>query len=348
MAYVAEDPKRAVPVVGQAGQEYSGFHQGGGETTIAELLKADFSQYSLVLIDEIESSLHPRVQRRLIRDLATKCRERELQVILTTHSPYVLDELPSEARAYIMVTHSGSREIVYGVSPEFAMTKMDEVPQHECDLYVEDQRAATMLMEILAYHHADLVLRCRPIICGPSSVGQALGQMVAGKRFPGPSCVFLDGDQGQAPGCLNLPGEDAPERVVFSKLRERSWVDLANRINREFSTMVDAMDHAMTLTEAHDWVRVAGTALVLGGEELWRAMCQEWAKECLSSGEALTVTQPIEDALSGVQSPVVATSTIQPGPVPPIPTTTSGPKAERPSPSELPTLFSRSPDGAQE
>ncbi|MGC1884646.1 MAG: AAA family ATPase [Stellaceae bacterium] len=78
-----------MPVLAHQGSIFSGFHQGAGETTIAELLAADLPKYSLVLIDEIESSLHPRSQRRIIRDLAERCRERELQIILTTHSPYV-------------------------------------------------------------------------------------------------------------------------------------------------------------------------------------------------------------------------------------------------------------------
>ena len=35
------DPKRYVPVIGHQGAVYSGFHQGAGETTMAELLQAD-------------------------------------------------------------------------------------------------------------------------------------------------------------------------------------------------------------------------------------------------------------------------------------------------------------------
>ncbi len=97
VAFVEGDTVRGVPVLSQQGATYSGFHQGAGETTVAELLEKDLPQYGLVVIDEIESSLHPSAQRRLIRDLAEKCRERELQVILTTHSPYVLEELPLEA-----------------------------------------------------------------------------------------------------------------------------------------------------------------------------------------------------------------------------------------------------------
>ncbi len=110
MATTDIDNRRAVPVVGQQDATYSGFHQGAGETTVAELIKTDIPRYSLVLIDEIESSLHPRVQRRLIRDLADLCRDRELQIILTTHSPFVLEELPLDARAYIMQSIAGPRD----------------------------------------------------------------------------------------------------------------------------------------------------------------------------------------------------------------------------------------------
>jgi len=113
-----------------------------------------------VLIDELESSLHPRAQRRLIRALAEICRTRELQVILTTHSPYVLEELPLAARMYILET-KGSKEVVSGISPQFAMTKMDDALHPECDLYVEDNAAKTLLTEILALHGKESYVRCQ-------------------------------------------------------------------------------------------------------------------------------------------------------------------------------------------
>ena len=289
---------RTVPVLSQRGTTYSGFHQGAGEITIAELLEADLPQYCMVLIDEIESSLHPRTQRRLIRDLAEKCRERELQVILTTHSSYVLAELPPEARAYIMLV-GNSREIIYGVSPEFAMTKMDDVPQPECDLYVEDLRAQALLTEILVEHARELVERCQVIPYGAASVGQALGQMVERHRFPRPSRVFLDGDQASSPGCVNLPGDDAPERVVFESLKAVNWQGIAERVGRPFAEVADACGRAMTITDHHVWVNEAGNKLILRGDILWQAMCSEWAKR-LAPQEAAKVVQPINDALIGL------------------------------------------------
>ena len=93
MALTNADTHKKIPVMGQEqGAIYSGFHQRAGEIMIAELIQVEFQKNSLILIDEIETSLHPRAQRRLIRYLAEKCRQLDLQIILTTHSPYILDE----------------------------------------------------------------------------------------------------------------------------------------------------------------------------------------------------------------------------------------------------------------
>lgn len=301
MALTDIDTKRFVPVLSQKAKPYSGFHQGAGETTIAEFLRVDVPEYSLVLIDEIETSLHPRAQRRLIRDLAERCRDKQIQIILTTHSPYVLEELPLEARTYILESN-GNRQTVTGVSPSFAMTKMDDEIHPECDLYVEDEAAAAMLTEILARYAPSLVHRSQVIPFGGAQVGAALGQMVSQGRFPRPSRVFLDGDNSLAIGCALLPGGDAPEIVVFEGLKAKNWGDLPARVGRDFSEVADACSSAMTLGNHHDWIRSAATKLTLGGNTLWQAMCAEWAGLCLDEVTAKGITAIVEDALTTTAS----------------------------------------------
>lgn len=295
MALADIDKKREIPVIGKIGASYSGFHQGSGETTIAELLRADLPKYGLVLIDEIESSLHPRAQRRLMRDLAERCRDREVQIILTTHSPYILEELPAQARMYILETEN-TREMVSGVSPQFAMTKMDDEVYPECDLYVEDNAAKIMLEELMAYHGQDVFARCSVIPYGTASVGHALGQMVSSSKFRRPTRVFLDGDNAAAQGCVLLPGDDAPERVIFKDLEKRKWLDVWTKVQRDMSAVSDACTSAMTLNDHHDWVKVAANKLICSGDSLWKAMCAEWAKN-LPKHEADIVINPIRDAL---------------------------------------------------
>ncbi len=297
MALTSADPKRKVTVLQKEGIKYSGFHQGAGELTIMELLQFEPKSNSIILIDEIETSLHPRAQRRLIRDLAEKCRQLDLQIILTTHSPYILEELPLNGRLYIL--DGEEKTIVRGVSPEFAMTKMDEEIHPECEVYVEDNRAAAILKEILFKYNKEAVLRCRFIPYGAASVGIALGQMSQGNRFPRPSCVFLDGDQEPRPGCYVLPGEDAPEIVIFNGLSVNEWKGVSERIGRSHTDVVDACKRAMTYGNHKEWVRQVAERLVLGSDSLWEALCSCWVNISLEESEARKTIRSIEDCLSG-------------------------------------------------
>ncbi len=291
------DTEKKIPVVEHSNARYSGFHQGAGEIAAAELIAVDYPKYGLVLIDEVETSLHPRAQRRLIRDLAKMARENELQIMLTTHSPYILDELPPEGRIYIM-DGAGGKTIVTGVSPEFAMTRMDEEQYPECDVYVEDNRASTFLSELLVSSNRDMLTRVRIIPYGAASVGLALGIMKSQKRFPLPSTVFLDGDQTQSAGCDLLPGDDAPERVVFEALEEKNWPDVPFMVNRGSSETIDELTKAMTISDHHSWVSTAADRLILGSDQLWHALCSSYAKHCATDEQRKQIFEPIQDALN--------------------------------------------------
>ena len=301
MSLTDADDKRWVPVVQLNAATYSGFHQGAGEMALVELLKVEIPDYGIVLIDEIETSLHPRAQRRLVRDLANLCRQRELQVIITTHSPYVLEELPVQGRTYVMNTTIG-RQLVTGVSPYFAMTQMDEERHPEIDLYVEDDRSRILLEELITVHRRELLPRCSLIPYGAASVGQALGIMVSEDRFPRPSLVFLDSDQEPARGCLLLPGDDAPERVVFEGLKAKSWPDVSNRIGRSPSEFLDSVESAMAINDHHEWVRVLADRLIIGSNTIWRAMCSCWSIHCLDKNAGLAVAEEIQSALDGIRT----------------------------------------------
>jgi predicted ATPase len=290
------DKNRPIPVLQRDGAAFSGFHQGAGEVAMAELIKQPFPKYSIVLIDEIETSLHPRVQRRLLRDIANLCREHELQVVLTTHSPYILAELPAEARVYIVEGAQG-KQIITGVSPEFAMTKMDEAQHPEADIFVEDARSAGMLREIIVSRDKDLISRVQIIPFGAASAGRILGIMARQQRFPRPTVVFLDGDQVPSDGCLNLPGGDAPERVIFEELNEQDWGGVPRRVGRPVSDVIDCCSSAMTLSSHHEWVKSAADRLALGGDVLWQAICAEWAEACLNPDEAQGIVDSISEVM---------------------------------------------------
>lgn len=297
MAKADVDLERPIPILKRANSAYSGYHQGQGETTIAELIQADLPKYSLVLIDEIESSLHPSAQRRLVRDLATVCRERELQIVLTTHSPYIMEELPPEARIHIF-EQDGQRQAMVGVSPEFALSKMDVVSHPECEVYVEDEVARTWLGELLAQRDRDLASRLTITAFGAASVGYQLGQMVANKRFVRCVAVFLDGDCSPGAGYEVLPGNDAPEIAVFNDLQDLSWGDLWLLLARDVSLVAEACEASLVLSDHHDWIPEAAKRLMVSPTDLWRAMCAEWVKRCLKDEDYSRLRSYVEDRLA--------------------------------------------------
>ncbi|MCY4484281.1 MAG: AAA family ATPase [Spirochaetaceae bacterium] len=292
------DSKKKVPVMQVSRARYSGFHQGAGEIAAAELLVADYPRYGLVVIDEIETSLHPRAQRRLMRDLATVARRQDIQFIVSTHSSFILNELPERARAYIINNPSG-RRIVTGVSPEFAMTQMDEEAHPECDIYVEDDRSAAMLSEILVAVEPDLSTRVMFTPYGSASVGNTLGIMKFEGRFSKPTLVFLDGDQESSRGCHTLPGKDAPERVVLGLLKKIEWEGIAERIGRDFADTYDALGRATSLADHHEWLREAANWLRLGSDHLWQALCAEYSGRVKDEEEVQAIVQKIKEEIDG-------------------------------------------------
>lgn len=274
-ATLKDSPNRPVPVVEVGALRYSGFHQGAGESTIAELLALNIPNYSLVLIDEIETSLHPRAQRRLMRDLANISREKKAQFIVTTHSPYIMEELLPEARVHILGSTDNKR-VVFGVSPEFALTKMDDIAVPELEVYAEDARAKILIEEIIASRGLEYLSRMTITPFGKASVGKALGLMKSENRFRQKTIVVLDGDQDPSIGCLLLPGNDAPEVTVFLELQADRWQSIADKLARSHSDMVDLCNRVMTEQDHHNWVKDVADHLLVGGDELWRAMARRW------------------------------------------------------------------------
>lgn len=290
---------REVPVVTVGDTEYSGFHQGAGEATIVELLSTPIPDDAIVVIDEIETSLHPRAQRRLIRDLASYSRRHHVQFVVTTHSPFILDELPPDARVHVLV-EGGKRSVVSGVSPQFALSKMDDERHPEVDIYVEDDRAKVLVEEIINRYLRKYLLRVDVLPFGAASVGKSLGQMKTQSHLKNPTVVILDGDQDPAPGCVQLPGGEAPERVVMNFLQSAGWPNVAKLIDRSHSQMVDLADKAMTSMDHHEWIRSIADGVVIGGNELWRAMVRAYLESAPES-EFSKVVEAVSGEFGGME-----------------------------------------------
>ena len=90
----------------EANDQYSEFHMSSGERAIIHISK-DLSNLkdAIVLIDEIEAGLHPFTQQQVMLELQRLSLRNNLQIIVTSHSPVILDCVPIDARIFLERTN---------------------------------------------------------------------------------------------------------------------------------------------------------------------------------------------------------------------------------------------------
>ena len=90
------------------GVVYSEFHMAGGERAILRMSQdiAD-AKGALILIDEVETGLHPSIQKSLMLELQQLALRNDLQIIVTTHSSVVLDSVPKTGRIFLERNEEG-------------------------------------------------------------------------------------------------------------------------------------------------------------------------------------------------------------------------------------------------
>lgn len=279
---------RTVGVMKREFGEFSQYHQGAGEDATLDLFQVfeNLPDYSLLIIDEVEASLHPKAQRRLIDFLLRLSKQKRCQIVLSTHSPYVLEQLPEEARVLLVPGTSGTN-VLYSASVEFAMSRMDDPVHPEMTIFVEDKESEILLREILVYdsnnnNKPDIITRIHICPVGPANVVQTMGQLGAEKKLPyGKSLAVLDGDKEKSTGCIVLPGSASPEVVVFTQLKEKKWGQLPERFGVGAGTLYADLNDILTNPNHHTWNRTLGDKVRESYLSVWKTMTKEWVKECL-------------------------------------------------------------------
>ena len=101
------------------GGAYSEFHMASGERSVLRMsMEISSLNNALVLIDEVETGLHPYIQKQLMLHLQRLSLREKLQIIVTTHSPVVLESVPLEGRVFLR------RDDQHDVKVEAAMRDM--------------------------------------------------------------------------------------------------------------------------------------------------------------------------------------------------------------------------------
>ena len=297
------DKSRDVGLLTRDFGEFSQFHQGAGEDTILDLFRLlqDIPRYSLLVIDEIENSLHPLAQRRLVKVLIKYTRKRNLQIILSTHSPYVLEELPPIARIMLQ-RQVNKKNIVYEMSVNYALNLIDNDVEHPLVyLHVEDEEAVCLFWAIIKnksnlFDEYSKILSVIPV--GSYSVVKNLNDYAVNNKLPYKSVSIVDGDMAdECPACIHFPGQLPPEKIVFSDLKNCQWNKLDERFGVGAGDLFKYLEDAMLQTDHHWWTKCVGDKVRKSKDAVWDILTDEWCKQCLSKEEADKFINSVRDKI---------------------------------------------------
>jgi len=131
---------------------YTSYNAASGEDVLTRLIIdiVDADNNSLILIDEIELGLHPKVQTRLIDVLYNISKSDNKQFVITTHSAAILYSLPNKSRIFIEKDFSNSFKAIHNISVNAALTKMDANSYPLVDLYCEDAESKKIIENVIS------------------------------------------------------------------------------------------------------------------------------------------------------------------------------------------------------
>lgn len=206
-----------------------------------ECLVAGAKSEAILLIDEIDATLHPSFQIKLSELFAKYCEKYPIQVIFTTHSLTLLEQLLKENRNVIYF-RDNLTSVLSMPNPDMYKIRMDLQQKTHREVYLkqvvpvftEDEEARffiDILFDFFEKNTASFAKVRRTIHLVECTIGSnnllSLFKDSVIRQSTMASICVLDGDQTGNPAfnVVALPGGEAPESFIYRHCEEMFAAD---------------------------------------------------------------------------------------------------------------------------
>lgn len=148
---IFKNPGTSIYVKTKISSRYSEANAGSGEVAVIQLVKKiqDAKAYSLILLDEPEVSIHPGAQEKLKEYLLDAIIRKKVQIVISTHSPILIKDIPSKAIKLYVTNAQGKFEIRENVGYQEAFFDLEDCVCEKKIIFCEDFAAKKMIDYIL-------------------------------------------------------------------------------------------------------------------------------------------------------------------------------------------------------
>lgn len=176
---------------------YSEAFAGSGESAVAKLVHKIFlaKEGTLLLLDEPETSLHPGAQKRLLEFILKNVRDKGLQVVISSHSPAIVEELPSEAIVVMNQSAQNKFTPIPNIDASVAFQYIGHTNISKSKILVEDYCAELLVKRALNLIDEKAVSTVDVINHAGGAKDLFKEAVVLSRLNSAKTFLFLDGDQ---------------------------------------------------------------------------------------------------------------------------------------------------------
>lgn len=182
-------------IIFEGNKKYSEYNAGSGEFVVVQMVDriSVLPSGSILLLDEPEVSLHPGAQKRLMCFILDTIKKNKIQVIVTTQSPSLINQLPKNAIKCFRNINSDKILIEEQVffKNAFIDLETDFVKKH---IVVEDDLAKQIIDKVLEVEKLSDLVKVNFYPGGATSIKKHLLPAYSKTKILN-SFFILDGDQ---------------------------------------------------------------------------------------------------------------------------------------------------------
>lgn len=211
---------------------YSEAFAGSGETAVVILVHKIFNALdeSLILLDEPETSLHSGAQKRLMLFLLEQCVKKKHQVIISTHSPFLIENMPDNSiKVFSTISSTGKFIINNNRNYKEAFHELEIENTSKKIILVEDKTAKIVLEKVLEkLGKSNLeIFEIKYLPGGAKDINQRLTTIM---EISDNTFVFFDGDEKKLDNHIDLstipPNEQDTSFKLLALIKEQTGCDI--------------------------------------------------------------------------------------------------------------------------
>lgn len=233
---------------------------------------------SILFVEELETHISFQSQVHVLNDLVCRAMDKNVWIMLTTHSPAILERVPLQ---FVQLCHKRGSEIFVNVSPsanDLALT-LGVRPRRAGVCIVEDAAAKAFLIALFQLLRRELALTFEVVVAGSAGdVDKAIGNFPSVGDWLRIVAVhdadIPDDNIARNHQVIRLPGTRSPELEIIPAVKanlESCAESLEISVDR-LGVVLAAIDGF----DEHDWFAELARALGTNYETAMRAAVGAW------------------------------------------------------------------------